>query len=903
MNPFHTIWGKLRWLGQRRAVKREIDEELRFHIEQRTAENIVAGMSPEEADRDARKRFGNFQTVREQCREQGGASFGEATLQDLRFELRMLRNNPGFTAVAVLTLALGIGANTAIFSIINGVLLRPLPYKDPDKLLMLWERNPQRGFDQEYVTPPDLFDWQAQSHVFDQIAYWSGGGACNLVDLDGVEKVNYVYASSSLFPLLGVGTMSGRAFLPEEDQREGNRAAVISHQLWRRRFAGDPNVLGRTLTIDSYGRRDYTIVGIMPPGFAFPDRADLWLAAGWNNIPRDRRDGHWLQVLARLKPGVTRSQAQAEMNGIQARIGRQHPDAVIGSQVAMVPLLDQAIGRNLRSALWILWAIVGCVLLIACANVASLQLARAAVRQKEIAMRLTLGASRWRVARLLLGESLSLALLGGTLGVFLALCALRLFVAANPGHLPRVEEVGIDRSSLAFTLIVSTLTGVLFGFAPAWRISRTDLIETLKTSGRAAGGGLHRARFRSSLVVSQIALSLVLLIGAGLMTRSFVRLARINRGFQPDHLLAVELDFSVSGFTSWVEPTSTRPQVTLRELIERIRNEPGVQSIGAASKLPRDLGNALTQTIAIQDHAPISPAGHPTADFQAITPDYLRTMGIPLLRGRTVREDDAYEAPRVALINEALAKRYFPKENPLGKHLALGDPNRPGQPTQPDPNGPGSPWFEIVGVVSDVRNLSLRAESAPTVYVSYWQFPMQSPDIVVRTSADPSLAASAIRGEIKAANKNLPTPAIQTMNEVLATTVAQPRFYTELFGVFGAMALLLAALGIYGLISYSVTQRTQEIGIRIALGARTGNVFSLVVTQGMKLALIGIGIGILSALALTRVMRSLLYEVTPTDPLTFAGAALFLAFVALLASWLPARRAAKVDPMTALRYE
>jgi putative ABC transport system permease protein len=882
---------------------REFQDELESHIQIHMEDNLRSGMTPEEARRQAMIQMGGIESTKEAYREQRSIPWLETVFQDLQHGARLLRKNPGFTTAAVLTLALGIGANTAIFSVINAVLLRPLPYKDPGKLVMLWERNPRRGFEQEPVTPPDLADWQEQCHVFDQMAYWSGQAEYNLADVDGAEKVNCAYASSSLFPLLGVTTMSGRTFLPEEDQIEGNLVAVIGYQLWQRRFAGDPNVIGRTLTIDTFGRRDYTIIGIMPSGFGFPDHTQIWLPTGWNNVPRSRRDGHWLQVIARVKAGVTRDQAQAEMNGIQARIAQQYPDAVIGSQVAMVPLLDQAVGRNLRSALLILWGIVVCVLLIACANVANLLLAWAASRQKEIAIRLTLGASQWRVVRLLLSESLLLALLGGTLGAFLALCALRLFTATNPGHIPRVEDVGIDRSSLVFTLLVSTLTGVLFGLAPAWQCSRTDLNETLRAAGRGATSGLRRSRFRSLLVVSEISLSLVLLMGAGLMTRSFVRLVRIHRGFQADHLLTAELDFSVSGFTGWVEPTSTRPQVALRELVERIRNQPDVQSVGAASKLPRDQGTALTQAIVIEEKSRVVPGQYLTADFQGITPDYLRTMGVPLLRGRPVSEDDTYEAPRVALINEALAKRYFPGEDPIGQHFALGDPNQPGQPSPANTNAPASPWFEIVGIVSDVRDLSLKAETGPTVYVSYWQWPIYNPTIVVRTKRTPSLMASTILREVKAVNKSLPLPAVQTMDEVLAETVAQPRFYTGLSVVFGVIALLLATIGIYGLISYSVAQRTHEIGIRMALGARTQNVVALVIGEGMKLALIGIGIGVLAALALTRVIASLLYEVTPTDPLTLGGTAFLLLIIAFFAAWIPARRAARVDPMVALRCE
>ncbi len=815
----------------------------------------------------------------------------------------MLLKNPGFTFVAVFTLALGIGANTAIFSVVDAVLLRPLPYHDPNRLFMLWESSPRRGFDREYVSPPDFSDWQTESRAFESVAFWSGEGDFNLIDPDDVEKVKGAYAVSDLFPLLGVKPLLGRAFLPEEDLREGNRAALISYELWRRRFVGRTDVLGQTLTVDTYGRRDYTIVGVMPPGFRFPDQCDLWLPAGWNGLPQNRRGGHWMQVIARLKPGVTFEAARAEMNAIQSRVEQEHPEAVIGSQVAVVPLLEQTLGHNMRPALLLLWGIVTFVLLIACANVTNLLLARAAAREKEIALRLALGATRRRVVRQLLTESLLLGLAGGTLGALLAVWGLSLLTSIGAREIPRLTEVQMSVRSLAFTSLISLLTGVLFGLTPAWQLAHANLNGTLKDGARSATSGPDRGSVRGLLVVSEIALSLVLLFGAGLLTRSFVRMARIDRGFQPAHLLTAALDFSVSGFTTWIEPSSTRPQVTLREIMEQIRIQPGVQSVAAASKLPNDIGSARTQTIVIENRRLIVPGESPTADFQGISPDYFRALGVPLLHGRAFAETDAYEAPRVAIINEAMAKRYFPNDDPIGKRLSLGNPNQPGQPASPNRNAPASPWIEIVGVVPDVKNLGLNAESAPTIYVSYWQWPMQSPTLLLRSTDNPSALAGSIRHAVKAVNKNLPEPVIQTMDQILAETVAEPRFYTLLSLSFGITALILAVVGVYGVISYTVAQRIHEIGIRMALGAREGNVLSLVLGKGIRLVLLGVSAGILVSLALTRVMRGLLYEVTPTDPLTFLGATLLLASVALFACWIPARRATKIEPMVALRNE
>jgi putative ABC transport system permease protein len=826
-------------------------------------------------------------------------------LQDLRYALRTLRKDPGFTTVAILTLALGIGANTAIFSVIYTVLLRPLPYHDPDRLVMLGERSPAKGFDQEKVSGPDFIDWQRQNRVFESMAFWPGWLGTeefNLAGAEGTEKVKTIYASSALFPVLGVTPLLGRTFLPEEDNWEGNRVAVISYELWQNRFGADPHVLGRVLTIDSYGRRDYTIVGVMPRGFRFPDECQLWLPAGWMGVHLDeRRSGHWHAVIARLKPGVTLAQVRSDMNVIQARIARDHPNDLVGSQAAVVPLLDQTLGRNLRPALLILWAAVACVLMIACVNLANLLLARGVGRQREVAVRLAVGATRWRVIRQLLAESILLALAGGGLGALLSSWGIGLIIAIAGSHVPRLTEVKTDTVSLAFTLAVSLITGVFFGFAPAWQLSKTDLNQGLKEGSRSGGGFLGRNPLRPLLVMFEISLSLVLLIGVGLMTRSFVSLLRINRGFQPDHLLTASLDFSVSGFTTWVEPAATRPQVTLQQIVSRIRNHPGIESVAAVSKLQRDIGNALTQPVVIENHPSIASGEYPTADFQGVGPDYFRVMGIPLLRGRSFTEDDAYQEPWVAIINESMARRYFSNENPVGKRLALGAAKSPRQPVT---NPSGRPlWMEIAGVVADTKTLSLSAETVPEIYVPYWQWPMQSPTLVVRTAANPSLVAAMISDEVKAANKNLPPPVVQTMEEILSDSVAQPRYQTMLLSLFGISALILAMLGVYGVTSYGVTQRTHEIGIRIALGVARTDVLRLVVGQGFKLTLIGVGVGIAGALAVTRFMSSLLYGVRPTDPLTFVGFSLILTGVALLASYIPARRATKIDPIVALRYE
>jgi putative ABC transport system permease protein len=825
-------------------------------------------------------------------------------MNDLRFAFRQLLKNPGFTAVTVLTLALGIGANTAIFSVINGVLLRPLPYSQPDQLVTLWERSPERGIEMERVSGPNYLDWRAQSTAFSEMAVspgWDGVENFNLVLRDATVKILASYTSASLFAALGTKPLLGRTLLPEEDRKEGNRAAVLSYGLWLRHFNGDSNIIGQTLTVDTFGRREYTIVGVMPPGFGLPSRCELWLPMGWMGVSlTERRSAHWHHVIARLKPGVTLAQARAEMNAIQARLKQVHPDQTIGSEVAVMPMLEQALGSNLQRGLLVLWAVVAGVLLIACANVANLMLARAASREKEISLRLALGASRWRVMRQLLSESVLLAIIGGGLGILFGWWGVKLFVAASPGNIPRLNEVTIDSTALLFTLGLSVLTGLLFGLAPAWHFSRPDLNEALKEGMRGASSGTASGRTRNLLVVTEVALSVILLAGAGLMLQSFARMLRAERGFQPEHLLTAKLDFSVSGFTTWVRPTATRPQVPLGGLIERLRALPGVHAVGAGSRLLRRDNRPPHEMIAIFGRAALKPEEQPKAEFSGVTPDWLRALGARVVRGRDFNEGDSLEAPGVVLVNETLARRYFAHEDPIGQRLKMGS----SQPALNATNVWGQrEWSTIVGLVSDVKSLHPQPQTVPEVYVSYWQYPMQGPTLLLRATGNPAVLAEAIRRETKAMIPNLPPPLIRTMDELLAETVAQPRLQTSLLSLFAGIALALAALGLYGVLAYVVTQRTREIGVRMALGAQRQSVLSLIVGQGMKLALLGLVLGVFGALTLTRVLRSLLYEVQPTDPLTFIAVALVLVAVALMACWLPARRATKINPMEALRYE
>ena len=822
-------------------------------------------------------------------------------MNDLKFAFRQLAKNPSFTAVAVLTLALGIGANTALFSVIDGVLLRPLPFHDQNRLMTLWETSPEQGEGQQAVSPPNFADWQAQTDIFQDMAFWTGPADFNLVTQDGWEKVRASFPSSSLFRVLRVEPQLGRGFLPEEDRPSGPQAAVISHRLWQERFGGDPHVLGRSLTIDTYGRRSYTIVGVMRPGFQFPEETELWLAAGWNGLPPDRRGGHWLSTLARLKPGVTLAQARAQMNGIQGRIAREHPGERVGSQVSVVPLLRQTVGRNTRTALLVLWGVVAGVLLIACANVANLMLARAASRQKEIAVRVALGAGHGRVMRQLLIESLLLALFGGAAGAILGCWGVKVIVAASPANIPRLAGVSVDGAALLFTLGASILTGVVFGMAPAWQCSRPDLNDALKDGSRAASSGVSAGRTRSALIIAEVALATVLLVGAGLMLQSLAKLLATDLGFRAEHVVTAELDLSVSGFTTWVHPTDSRPQVRLKELLERIRQLPDVQSAGVAYRfLRRDNRPPVNWPFAIFGRPPVPEGERPTAEHNAISPGYFRALGVPLLQGRDFNEADRLESPGVALVNESFVRRFFPNESPLGQHVTLV--STPGGLDARDAYGVPV-WYEIVGVVGDMKSLSPQPEAAPEIYRSYWQWPMQNPKIFVRGAGNSSTIAAAIRRETKAIIPGLPAPKIRPLSEYIGESLAAPRFQAGLLTFFGAVALLLAACGIYGVLAYAVTQRRREIGVRIALGAQKRTVLALVLGQGFKLALTGLMIGVLTALAVTQILQSLLYHVAPTDPFTFAAASLLLLLIASGACWLPALRATKLDPMEALRNE
>jgi putative ABC transport system permease protein len=804
--------------------------------------------------------------------------------QDLRYAVRMLIKSPGFTFIVVMALALGIGANSAIFSVVNAVLLRPLPFGEPEQLMMVWGVARNSGEGRIVLSVPDIKDIREQSRMLEYVAPYNGTGSM-LADGDDTERLFGAIVPADMFPLLRVQPIMGRTFTREEDVPGGPSVVVIGQGLWQRRFGSDPAIIGKEIKLAG---KATTVVGVMPADFRFPvqnQKSEYWqpISSSPSYVAAsDIRGSRSLRVVARLKPGVTTAQAESELAAIGQRLSIQYPDTNTGLSFTVTPLHEDIVG-SIRPALLVILGAVGFVLLIACANVANLLLARASARHKEVAIRTALGASRMRIIRQLLTESLLLSVLGGALGLLLAMWGVDLLVAASPTDLPRVREIGLDGQVLGFTALVSILTGLLFGLAPALQSTKLDLNESLKEGGRGSTDGLRRNRVRSILVIAEVALSLVLLVGAGLLIRSFVYLLNLSPGFDTQSVLIADIPLSRSRY-----PTGEQQAVFTRQAIERTRQLPGVTSVAAVNIVPLS-GDGRQSTFTIEGR-PVPDGQEPDGEVTTVTPDYFRTMGIPLLTGRTFTEQDKTDSPPVVIISETLARRNFPGEDPLGRRLILDDEK---------------PAYEIVGIVGDVRHEGLEKETYPGYYLSFYQAPERQVNLMVRSAptVDPSGLQLAVRNVIKEMDKEQLVWETKTMEQLRAESVARRRFNMMLLGLFAALALLLAAVGIYGVMSYSVTQRTHEIGIRLALGAQTGDVLKMVVRQGMTLALIGVALGLLTALAVTRVMASLLYGVTATDALTYAGVSVLLAGIALLACLIPARRATRVDPMVALRYE
>src|SRR5580700_2412005 len=798
----------------------------------------------------------------------------ENFLQDLRYALRLLLKSPSFSAIAILTLALGIGANTAIFSVVNAVLLRPLAFRDSARLVIVAEKSSYPVISTSYQ---NYIDWRDQSRSFESLEA-TRATTITLTGAGEPERLDARMITAPLLPLLGVDTRIGRTFRADEDRQGGAPVVLLSYGLWQRRFAGASDVLGKSINLDS---RPYTVVGVLPSGFELLQPADVFLPfTPWAaTLPDDRNWHAGIIVVGRLKPGVTREQARAEMVGITKRLEQQYPDYNTGTSADVVPLQEQMV-QNIRPALILLLGAVSFVLLIACANVANLLLARAAARGREVAIRTSMGATRGRVIRQLLTESVLLSLAGGVLGLFLAQWSLGPLLKISAGSVPQVFEVTLDRSVLLFTIVVSVITGLVFGIAPALRTTRLDLRETLNEGSRGSTAGPGHHRLRGVLICAEIALAMLLLVGSGLLLRSFERMQETPIGFQADHLFVADLPLSQTAYA--------RPEQRYGfydRLVDRAQTLPGVRAAAAASYLPVSGGGSIIH-FNITGHPPKSPHEYVAAGYCAVTANYFETLGVPLLRGRYLQRSDTDRSPSVVVVNSTFAKTYFPSENPLGRRIQLGATPENDVPT-----------MEIVGVVSDVTQ-GLGLDPKAEMFVPYKQgdqlLPVFQLSLVMRTAADPHEEASSLRSAVAEIDPNQPIVKIRTMEDNMAATVAQPRFRTWLIGIFAALALLLAAVGIYGVMSYSVTQRTNEIGIRVTLGAQPNDVFRTVVGEGLRYALLGVAIGVAAGLALTRLLASFLYGISAYDPATFLAVAILLTTVSAAASYFPARRATRV---------
>lgn len=800
--------------------------------------------------------------------------------QDIRFAFRIMLKSRGFTAVAVLTLALGIGANTAIFSVVNTVLLRPLPYKDADRLRMLWETNLQKQMKQSNVSGPNFMDWKSQNSTFDNMAAYRLQNL-NLTNITPPERVRALLASATLFDVLKTNAALGRTFTDEEDTPGKNNVAVISNELWQRNFSADPNITGREIKLNN---KSVTVIGVLPPDFAFPpdnQKADLWLPLALD-AQNAARGSHQLQVIGRLKEGVTDKQAQAEMETIARRLEQQYPDTNVGWSVRHISLHENLV-KNVKQFLYLLLGAVGFVLLIACTNVANLLLARSTSRQREMAIRVALGAGRGRLIRQLLTESILLSLFGSVLGLLLAYWTIDLLIAFSPQDIPRLNTVGIDLKVLAYTLFISLLTGLIFGLFPALQSSKQNLSEGLKERSGIMIASRYR-RIRDLLVVSEMALTIVLLIGAGLLVKSLMHLQQVTLGFKADNLLTMQValpDYNYPEEGQWAN--------AFQQIIERVEHLPGVQSVGASSMLPLSTNNLIFD-FTIEGQPSANSGIKTSANFRSVSDQYFSTMSIPLISGRQFTERDNVQAPKVIIINETMAKRFWPQDNPVGKRVTIGY----GQPV----------LREIIGVVGDVKQAALDAQGQAEIYVPYIQTPLPFMGIVIRTTNDdPTRLMPAVRNQLLTVDKDLPIYSVKSMQNIVSDSLGQTRFRAALLAMFAIVALGLAIIGIYGVLSYLINERRHEIGIRMALGARPSDILKLVIRQGMALVLSGLFIGLLIAWFISPIVTSLLYGVSTTDPITLIMISLLLLATALLACYIPARKASKISPLTAIRSE
>jgi putative ABC transport system permease protein len=878
---------RLRALFRRNAVESELDDELRFHFDRQVEKFVQSGLPLPEARRRARLEFGGSEQIKEECREARGTHFLETLAQDVRYALRMLRKSPGFTAVAILTLALGIGANTAIFNVVHATLLQPLPIRKASRLVVIWVNNLEHGWSRIGPTGQDYLDWKEQSKSFDDLFMFEHGSGT--VTAPGEpEQVAGLRVTTNFGDFLGIKPVLGRTFRLEEAGGRHN-FAILGYGYWRRRFNSDPSVVGRGMTLNG---EEYTVIGVLPAELAALFPADVVVPFDTDWVKRVDTD---LGVFGRLKPEATVKQAGREMSVIAERIAIARPSRK-GFGAVLVPLEEVRV-EYLRPALLVLLGAVGFVLLISCANVANLMLARSVVRQREMAIRMALGAGRLRLIRQFLAESILLSLLGGAAGSLLALLSTELLKIFVPSRIPvpnaadavMLPKIHMSGAALAFTIVISLLTGIIFGLIPALQSLRCNVNESLKEGGRGFLTGPRGHRTRSTLVIVESALAFVLVIGAGLMIKSFWRLLEANPGFHPDHLLTLRIKLPTDAKDSQYREPRQRA-ATFQRFLAGVEAVPGIQSAAFAEIVPLSQDDMDMGYFVVKEEPPLPPGEHLAADLRDITPNYFATMGIPLIAGRTFTEQDNLDRPRVVVIDETLARRFFPNQDPVGKHLQIPDSARPAR--------------EIVGVVGGVRDTGFDQQPRPTIYFPSLQSPDQTMSLVVRTTLPPSTILPAIKNAIWSVDKNQPVFQVKSMDEIISGIVSAQRLAFLLLGVFAFLALALAAIGIYGVTSYVVSERTHEIGVRMALGAQPRDISRVVVFgHGARLAGIGVIAGAVAALALTRLLSSLLFGVSATDPLTFVGVAILLTLVALAACYIPARRAMHVDPLVALRYE
>jgi predicted permease len=812
----------------------------------------------------------------------------DTLFRDIRYAARALAKRPGFTAIVLLTLGLGIGASTVIFSVVNSVVLRNLPYRQPDRIVAIQELS-EKGT-RVQVTSANFLDWRAQNTVFEHLAAVREGTS-NLALSDSAERIDIAQTSANFFDVFGVVAAQGRLFIAADEQAGHEPIVVLGYALWQSKFGGDPGVVGKPIRLDG---RNYTVVGVAPSGFRYPAETEAWLPPlklvpelfPDQDVTQTRGMGY-LSAVALLKPGVSLPQAAAEMETITARLRQQFPESNNNRFNKVVSLHRHLIGET-DTMLWLLFGAVTFVLLIACANVANLLLANAAGRQKEIAIRSALGASRFRVIRQLFTESALLALAGGAVGLLLSVWGVPLITRLLPREFPRLNEIQMDWRVLGFTLAASVLTGFLFGLAPALHTTKFGVQDAMKESSHGAGGSIHRSRLRQALIVAEVALSVVLLAGAGLLLRSFMQLQSVNAGFTPEQVLTARLSPSGEKFRT---DTDTDYINYYNKVLQRIATVPGVREAGAINTLPLKKGPTLR--FRIEGRSPVPIDKWPPANYRSVSPNYFHVMNIPVFQGRPFMDRDNEQAPTVLLVNQSLAQQNFGSENVVGKRINFGRTDSNQQPV----------WLEIVGVVADVKNLELKERPEPEVYFSSQQSPFAAMSIVIRSTVEPNSLAASVRQAVNEVDKTVPVADIETMDRIVTESVMQPRFNMVLLGLFSAIALVLSAAGIYGVTSYTVTQRTHELGIRLALGAQLGDVLRLILKQGLIVIFIGVAIGLGAAFVLTRLLKTLVFGVSTTDPLTFVGITVLLSLVALIACYVPARRATKVDPLVALRYE